>query len=76
MNIFTLPHKKQKAKQKRENIIQLHKSSPLKTPEKISLIPAGFYNFTTFAQTLIKFFKQIIVKILILLLLLQLRYIS
>ena len=50
MNFFTLPHKKQKTKQKSENIIQLHKSSLLKTPEKISLIPAGFYNFYHFCS--------------------------
>ena len=77
MKFFTLPRKKQKTKQKEQNIIELHKSSLLKLLKNFHYLQLVFIFFTTFAQTLIKFLKtKIGVKILILLLLLQIRYIS
>ena len=66
--------KKQKTKQKEQKYNTTSWIIASKTLEKLSLIAAAFY---TFAQALVKFLEtKIDVKILILLLLLQLRYIS
>ena len=59
-------------KTKGEKILSKFIIITFKTPEKLSLIAAGFYIFMPFARTLIKFLKtNICVKILILLLLLR-----
>ena len=81
MKLFTLSNKNKKQKNKKnkrsKNIIQLPKSSLLKLLKDYHKLQLVFTFFTTFAKTLIKFLKtKIGVIIIILLLLLQIRYIS